>query len=133
MPTAAASIPSTAYGRLTTTSLGLNGSMINIADAGRSPQDGFTEYQPFPAPGNPPRPRWGDYSWGIYLPGGSDRLYFANELHPVPQLHRQRVHADDRDLWWDPGRFRQLGNLRQLRCAVARVAQGAGRVTVRAP
>jgi hypothetical protein len=76
--------PSTAYGRLTATSLGLQGSTINIADLGRSPQDGFSEYQPFPAPGFPPRPRWGDYSWGIYLPGGSDRLYFANEYIQFP-------------------------------------------------
>ena len=58
--------PSTAYGRLTATSLGLTGSMINIADVGQSPQDGFTEYQGFPGP---TRPRWGDYSWAIYLPG----------------------------------------------------------------
>src|SRR6202044_2899844 len=35
--------PSTAYGRLTSTSGGLLGSVINIADLGRSPQDGFTE------------------------------------------------------------------------------------------
>jgi hypothetical protein len=76
--------PSTAYGRLTTGSHGLSGSVMNIADAGKSPTDGFTEYQPFPAPGNPPRPRWGDYSWGIYLPGGSDRLYFANEYIQYP-------------------------------------------------
>ena len=76
--------PSTAYGRLTATSLGLTGSTINIADLGQSPQDGFTEYAPFPAPGNPPRPRWGDYSWGIYLPGGGDRLYFANNYIQFP-------------------------------------------------
>ena len=76
--------PSTAYGRLTSTSNGLTGSKINIADLGQSPQDGFTEYQPFPGPGDPPRPRWGDYSWGIYLPGGSDRLYFANEYIQFP-------------------------------------------------
>jgi hypothetical protein len=76
--------PSTAYGRLTATSNGLTGSVINIADAGQSPQDGFTEYAPFPGPGDPPRPRWGDYSWGIYLPGGSDRLYFANEYIQYP-------------------------------------------------
>ena len=74
--------PSTAYGRLTATSLGLTGSTINIADAGRSPQDGFSEYQPGPD-GNP-RPRWGDYSWGIYLPDGSNRLYFANEYIQFP-------------------------------------------------
>jgi hypothetical protein len=76
--------PSTAYGRLTATSLGLIGSTINIADLGQSPQDGFTEYAPFPAPGDPPRPRWGDYSWGIYLPDGSDRLYFANNYIQFP-------------------------------------------------
>jgi hypothetical protein len=76
--------PSTAYGRLTAGSLGLTGSTINIADLGRSPQDGFTEYQPFPSPGNPPRPRWGDYSWGIYLPDGSNRVYFANEYIQFP-------------------------------------------------
>jgi hypothetical protein len=74
--------PSTAYGRLTTASHGLTGSVMNIADAGKSPADGFSEYQPGPD-GNP-RPRWGDYSWGIYLPGGSDRLYFANEYIQYP-------------------------------------------------
>ena len=76
--------PSTAYGRLTATSHGLQGSTINIADLGQSPQDGFTEYAPFPAAGNPPRPRWGDYSWGIYLPDGSDRLYFATNYIQYP-------------------------------------------------
>jgi len=76
--------PSTAYGRLTATSNGLTGSTINIADLGQSPQDGFTEYEPFPAAGDPPRPRWGDYSWGIYLPGGSNRVYFANNYIQFP-------------------------------------------------
>jgi hypothetical protein len=75
--------PSTAYGRLTTGSLGLENSTINIADLGQSPQDGFSEYQPFPGPTDPPRPRWGDYSWGIFLPG-SNRLYFANEYIQYP-------------------------------------------------
>lgn len=42
--------PSSAYGRLTTTSNGLSGSRINIADAGQSPQDGFTEYMGYPGP-----------------------------------------------------------------------------------
>jgi hypothetical protein len=73
--------PSTAYGRLTATSPGLSGSAINVADAGQSPQDGFSEYQGYPGP---TRPRWGDYSWAIYLPGGSDRLYFANEYIQSP-------------------------------------------------
>jgi hypothetical protein len=72
--------PSTGYGRLTADSGGLIGSVINVADAGQSPQDGFSEYQGYPAV----RPRWGDYSWGIYMPDGSDRLYFANEYIQYP-------------------------------------------------
>jgi len=73
--------PSTAYGRLTATSSGLLGSVVNVADLGQSPQDGFTEYQGYPGT---TRPRWGDYSWGIYLPDGSDRIYFANEYIQYP-------------------------------------------------
>ena len=73
--------PSTAYGRMTATSLGLSDSTINIADAGQSPQDGFGEYQGFPGL---TRPRWGDYSEGIFLPDGSNRLYFANEYIQSP-------------------------------------------------
>ncbi|MGA8921782.1 MAG: hypothetical protein WB682_01445, partial [Candidatus Dormiibacterota bacterium] len=73
--------PSTAYGRLTATSNGLLESVINIADAGQSPQDGFTEYEGYPGP---TRPRWGDYSWAIYLPGSGGRIYFANEYIQYP-------------------------------------------------
>jgi hypothetical protein len=73
--------PSTAYGRLTATSNGLLESVINIADAGQSPQDGFTEYQGYPGP---TRPRWGDYSWAIFLPGSGGRIYFANEYIQYP-------------------------------------------------
>jgi hypothetical protein len=39
---------------------------------------------PRPASGTPTRPRWGDYGSGIYLPGGSDRLYFANKNIQFP-------------------------------------------------
>jgi hypothetical protein len=73
--------PSTAFGRLTSTSNGLLTSTINIADAGKSPQDGFSEYQGYPGP---TRPRWGDYSWGIFLPGSGGRIYFANEYIQYP-------------------------------------------------
>jgi hypothetical protein len=73
--------PSTAYGRLTATSNGLTGSVINIADAGQSPQDGFTEYLGYPGP---LRPRWGDYSEGFFLPGSGGRIYFANEYIQYP-------------------------------------------------
>ena len=73
--------PSSVFGRLTSTSNGLLVSTINIANLGKSPQDGFTEYQGFPGP---TRPRWGDYSWALFLPGSGDRIYFANEYIQYP-------------------------------------------------
>jgi hypothetical protein len=74
--------PSTAFGRLTATSGGLlNGSRVNIAAMGRSPQDGFSEYQGYPGT---TRPRWGDYSWGMFVPGTGGRIYFANEYIQYP-------------------------------------------------
>ena len=73
--------PSTAFGRLTSTSGGLLSSTVNIAAMGKSPQDGFTEYQGFPGT---TRPRWGDYSWGLFLPGSGGRIYFANEYIQYP-------------------------------------------------
>jgi hypothetical protein len=45
-----------------------------------SPQDGFSQYQGFPGP---IRPRWGDYSAGVFLPG-TGRIYFANEYIQFP-------------------------------------------------
>jgi hypothetical protein len=72
--------PSTAYGRVSASSSGLSGSVINIADMGQSPQDGFTEYQGLPGG---TRPRWGDYSEGVYLPG-TGKIYFANEYIQSP-------------------------------------------------
>ncbi|HZO77940.1 MAG TPA: hypothetical protein VFB39_07845 [Solirubrobacteraceae bacterium] len=73
--------PSTAYGRLTSTSGGLLNSRVNIADMGKSPQDGFSEYQFFPGA---TRPRWGDYSWGLFVPNTGGRIYFANEYIQYP-------------------------------------------------
>jgi hypothetical protein len=73
--------PSTAFGRLTSTSNGLLNSRINIAAMGQSPQDGFSQYQGFPGA---IRPRWGDYSWGFFLPGSGGRIYFANEYIQFP-------------------------------------------------
>jgi len=73
--------PSTAFGRLTSTSGGLLKSTVNIAAMGKSPQDGFSEYQGFPGP---TRPRWGDYSWGLFVPGSGGRIYFANEYIQYP-------------------------------------------------
>jgi hypothetical protein len=73
--------PSTAYGRLTATSPGLLQSTVNVADLGQSPQDGFSEYQGYPGP---TRPRWGDYSWGIYMPNSGGRIYFATNYIQYP-------------------------------------------------
>lgn len=73
--------PSTAYGRLTSTSNGLLGSKVNIADLGKAPQDGFTEYQGYPGP---LRPRWGDYSSAIFLPGSGGRIYFSTNYIQYP-------------------------------------------------
>lgn len=71
--------PSTAFGGLATTTAGLTGGVINIADLGQSPQDGFTEYQGFPGL---TRPRWGDYTQAIYVP--SMGVFFSTEYiqHP---------------------------------------------------
>jgi hypothetical protein len=73
--------PSTAFGRLTSSSNGLLKSTVNIADLGRSPQDGFSEYQGYPGP---TRPRWGDYAWAIYDPYASGRIYFATNYIQYP-------------------------------------------------
>jgi hypothetical protein len=73
--------PSSAFGRLTSTSGGLLKSTVNVANLGKSPQDGFSEYQGYPGP---TRPRWGDYSWGLFVPGTGGRIYFANEYIQFP-------------------------------------------------
>ncbi len=78
--------PSTAYGLLNSTSNGLIGSQANIADLGQSPQDGFTEYQGYPGA---TRPRWGDYSWAVFVPGfgpgrGGGTIYFATNYIQYP-------------------------------------------------
>jgi hypothetical protein len=74
--------PSTAYGRLTSTSNGLSGSVMNISTLGQSPQDGFTQYLFFPTANV--RPRWGDYSNAIFMPGSGGKIYFANEYIQSP-------------------------------------------------
>jgi hypothetical protein len=73
--------PSSALGRVTSTSGTLLSSTVNIADLGQSPQDGFTEYLGYPSATFAFRPRWGDYGAAI-LAGG--KAYFASEFiqHP---------------------------------------------------
>ncbi|MGA7862343.1 MAG: hypothetical protein WCB19_10915 [Thermoplasmata archaeon] len=73
--------PSSAYGWLTSTSAGLVHSTIFIADKGRGAQDGFTEYQGLPGA---TRPRWGDYSWAIYVPYTDGTVYFATNYIQSP-------------------------------------------------
>jgi hypothetical protein len=72
--------PSTAFARLTSTSGGLRGP-VHVADLGQSPQDGFTEYQGYPGP---TRPRWGDYSWAIFVPWSGGQTYFATNYIQYP-------------------------------------------------
>ena len=72
--------PSTAFGRLTSTSGGLLGS-IHVADLGQSPTDGFSEYQGFPGG---TRPRWGDYSWAIFVPWSGGKIDFATNYIQYP-------------------------------------------------
>jgi hypothetical protein len=72
--------PSTAFGRLFAGSPTLAGSVINVADLGQSPTDGFTEYQGYPTS---TRPRWGDYSAGIYDPA-TGQVYFATNYIQSP-------------------------------------------------
>jgi hypothetical protein len=69
--------PSTAFGRLSSTSGDLLGS-IHVADLGQSPQDGFTEYR------TPTSPRWGDYSWAIFVPGTGGKIDFATNYIQFP-------------------------------------------------
>ncbi len=66
--------PSTAYGRLSSSSNGLLGPVVNVVDPGQSPQDGFTEYSGLPGG---TRPRWGDYSNAIFLPWSGGKIFFA--------------------------------------------------------
>jgi hypothetical protein len=73
--------PSTAFGRVSSTSRGLLGSVVNIADLGQSPQDGFTEYDGYPGT---TRPRWGDYSNAIFLPWSGGNIYFATNYIQYP-------------------------------------------------
>jgi len=73
--------PSTAYGRLTARSGDIPGSVVNIADAGEAPQDGFTEYQGYPGPTHP---RWGDYNNAIFLPFSGGKILFATNYIQYP-------------------------------------------------
>ena len=67
--------PSSAYIRIGTE--GIDGS-IHIAGAGAAPEDGFSGYAPYAAPGVA---RWGDYSAAVALEDGS--IWAASEYIPA--------------------------------------------------
>jgi hypothetical protein len=64
--------PSAAY---VTISMEGTGKSITVAAFGKSPSDGFTEFQNFGTPAF--RPRWGDYSAAVSFDG---KVYFATEF-----------------------------------------------------
>ena len=84
--------PSTAYGRVTSTSNGLLSHVIHIADLGQSPQDGFTEYQGYP---NGERARWGDYNAAVFVPFSDGTVVFATQYIQAPN-------CSDSDFLVDP-------------------------------
>ncbi|HEV2390354.1 MAG TPA: hypothetical protein VGS04_06470, partial [Nitrososphaerales archaeon] len=88
--------PSTAYGTLATGSHGISNGVIRIADLGKSPADGFSEYQGYP-PIHNTRPRWGDYSQAIFVPsmnGGQGGVLFATEYIQSPNCSDSAFLAD---------------------------------------
>jgi hypothetical protein len=72
--------PSTAFGRVWAGASDLARSQVNVADLGQAPNDGFTEYLGFPGP---LRPRWGDYSEGVFDPR-TNKIFFANNFIQSP-------------------------------------------------
>jgi hypothetical protein len=89
--------PSTAYGILASSSSGLAGGVIHVADLGKSPQDGFSEYVGYP-PVQDTRPRWGDYSQAVFVPSekgqGKGGVYFAAEYIQSPACSDSAFVAD---------------------------------------
>ncbi len=65
--------PSTGYAKVNVATAGAVGGVITLADNGKSPQDGFTEYGG--------TARWGDYSYAVASGG---RIFFANEYIQFP-------------------------------------------------
>ena len=86
--------PSTAFGILASSSSGLTGGVIHVVDLGKSPQDGFSEYVGYPPVQNT-RPRWGDYSQAVFIPGkGHGGVYFATEYIQSPNCGDSAFLAD---------------------------------------
>jgi hypothetical protein len=72
--------PSTAFGKLFAGSPTLLAAKVNVVDLGQSPTDGFSEYLGFPGP---IRPRWGDYSAGVYDPA-TGKIFFSTQYIQFP-------------------------------------------------
>ncbi len=60
--------------------------VIYVADLGKSPQDGFTEYQSLNTNSSAYRPRWGDYTWAVWANG---KIYFSSEYIQSPNCSDQ--------------------------------------------
>lgn len=67
--------PSTAYVKVPLGASGAGSGVIHVVDLGQAPDDDFTEYFG--------RPRWGDYSQGVFDPA-TGQIYFANEYIQSP-------------------------------------------------
>jgi hypothetical protein len=64
--------PTAAYARFADRRFGA----VQVSALGRAPQDGFSEYKAFLLPGEPLRPRWGDYSAAVT---DGSRIFMATE------------------------------------------------------
>jgi hypothetical protein len=71
--------PSSAYIMLSDGWEGSGQNVIHVADQGKSPTDGFTEYQGYAGSTLSTRPRWGDYGQAVFDPS-TGKFYFATEL-----------------------------------------------------
>jgi hypothetical protein len=71
--------PSSAFAWISKTSTGPVGGTVFVSAPGKSPQDGFTEYQDIQ--NSFYRPRWGDYTFAVWSGG---KVYFATEYIQSP-------------------------------------------------
>ena len=77
--------PSSAFAWISKTLSSAIGGTIYVSAQGKSPQDGFTEYQ-YVQYNAFYRPRWGDYTWAVWS-GGS--IYFSTEYIQSPNCANQ--------------------------------------------
>ena len=91
--------------------VGVSGDIHEI-EAGKSPQDGFTEYPPIG--GN--RPRWGDYSASAV---DGNFVYVGRPVHRAGPVHAPAVHRDELHLLRQAVESRELEHAGREAQAVA--------------